>query len=134
PVRRRMLIVDDDVSQLKALGRAFKRYADRIEVVTTANGIDALVLVGSYRPHFVVLDVVMPGIDGLEVCRRLKKNKETHRISVVIMSGHVTPALRRKAVEAGALGCLDKPISAEAVMDLLAPYKKPAGAVHARAE
>ncbi len=119
--RRRILIVDDDPSQLKAFTRAFKRYAERIETVTAANGIDALVLVGSFRPHFVLLDVLMPGIDGLEVCRRLKMNRETNSIGVVIVTGHVTPALKRKALEAGALRVLEKPIDVGSVVDLLVP-------------
>jgi excisionase family DNA binding protein len=119
--RRRILIVDDDAAQLKAFTRAFKRHADRLETVTAANGIDALVLVGSFRPHFVLLDVLMPGIDGLEVCRRLKMNRETSSIGVVIVTGHVTPALKRKALEAGALRVLEKPVDVESVVDLLVP-------------
>jgi excisionase family DNA binding protein len=119
--RRRLLIVDDDAAQLKAFTRAFKRYGDRVETVTATNGIDALVLVGSFRPHFVLLDVLMPGIDGLEVCRRLKVNRETAGIGVVVITGHVTPALKRKALEAGALRVFEKPIDVESVVDLLVP-------------
>ncbi len=130
--RRRLLVVDDDATQLKALARAFKRFADKVAVVTVSNGIDALVLVGSFRPHFVLLDVFMPGVDGLEVCRRLKANPETSSIGVVIVTGNLTPTIKRKALEAGALRCLEKPINAEAVVRFLT--ESPAEVEQARAE
>lgn len=114
--RKRVLVVDDNQAQLSALSRSFKRHADRLEVVTANNGIDALVLVGSFHPHFVVLDVFMPEIDGLEVCRRLKKRPETKDVQVIIVSGGFTPALERKALEAGAVRCLPKPIDMQALL------------------
>jgi len=117
--RRRLLIVDDDVAHLKALARAFKGHSDRMDVVTTANGIDALVLVGSFQPHLVLLDIFMPGIDGLDVCRRLKANPDTRAINVIIMSGHATAALKQQALEAGAIRCVGKPIDVAEIMNVL---------------
>lgn len=117
--KRRVLIVDDDVVQLRALARGLSRLSDRIEIATTANGIDALVLVGSFHPHVVLLDIFMPGIDGVEVCRRLKKNPDTQAIDVIVVSSHATSAVKRKAIEAGALQCLDKPVDVEAVAALI---------------
>jgi excisionase family DNA binding protein len=123
--RRRLLIVDDDVAHLKALARAMRRHSDRIEVVTTANGIDALVLVGSFQPHLVLLDVFMPGIDGLEVCRRLNKNEETRRIDVIVVSAHSTTTLKRRALDAGAIDSLSKPVDVAAlVARLLHPFHR----------
>lgn len=117
--KRRLLIVDDDLAQVKALVRAFGRYSDRIDFVTAGNGIDALVLVGSFRPHVVLLDIFMPEIDGLEVCRRLKKNPSTRTIRVIAVTGHTDPALRMKALEAGALACLPKPLDVEQIASLV---------------
>ena len=121
--KKRLLIVDDEVDQLKALSRSFKRFADRVEVTTTSNGIDALVLVGSFHPHAVLLDVYMPGIDGLEVCRRLKKSPATKDVAVYVVSGAFTSALEQKALEAGAVKCLPKPIDARLVLSLLYPSR-----------
>ena len=121
--KRRLLIVDDEVDQLKALARSFKRFADRVEVTTTSNGIDALVLVGSFQPHAVLLDVYMPGIDGLEVCRRLKKNPQTKDVQVYVVSGSFTSALEQKALEAGAVHCLPKPIDVRQVLSLMFPAR-----------
>lgn len=114
--RRRVLLVDDDQAQLGALSRSLRRHSERIECVAVNNGIDALVLVGSFQPHFVVLDVYMPEIDGLEVCRRLRKRPETRDVQILIMSGGVTPSLERKALEAGAVRCLPKPIDTQALL------------------
>jgi len=114
--RRRVLLVDDNQAQLSSLSRALKRHAERLELITCNNGIDALVLVGSYHPHFVIIDVFMPEIDGLEVCRRLKKRPETKDVQVIIVSGGLTPSLERKALEAGAVRCLPKPIDVQALL------------------
>lgn len=129
--KKRLLIVDDEVDQLKALSRSFKRFADRVEVTTTSNGIDALVLVGSFHPHAVLLDVYMPGIDGLEVCRRLKKAPATKDVQVYVVSGAFTSALEQKALEAGAVKCLPKPIDAKVVLSLMYPGR--GGELEARA-
>lgn len=130
--KKRLLIVDDEVDQLKSLSRSLKRYADRVEVRTTSNGIDALVLVGSFHPHAVLLDVYMPGIDGLEVCRRLKKNPATKDIAVYVVSGAFTSSLEQKALAAGAVKCLAKPIDVRELVSLMFP---PRGSeLHARAQ
>ncbi len=121
--KKRLLIVDDEVDQLKALSRSLKRFADKVEVTTTSNGIDALVLVGSFHPHAVLLDVYMPGIDGLEVCRRLKKNPATKDVQVYVVSGSFTAALEQKALEAGAAKCLPKPIDVRVVLSLMFPAR-----------
>lgn len=121
--KKRLLIVDDETDQLKALSRSLKRFADRVEVQTTSNGIDALVLVGSFHPHAVLLDVYMPGIDGLEVCRRLKKGPATKDIQVFVVSGAFTAALEQKALEAGAAKCLPKPIDIKVVLSLMFPSR-----------
>jgi excisionase family DNA binding protein len=129
--KKRLLVVDDEVDFLKSLARSFKRFGDRVDVTTTSNGIDALVLVGSYHPHSVLLDVYMPGIDGLEVCRRLKKNPATKDIAVYVVSGAFTSALEQKALEAGAVKCLAKPLDAKNVLSLMFPAR--AGEIEARA-
>jgi excisionase family DNA binding protein len=108
--RRRLLVVDDDARQLEALGRLLRGYSDRLDVALVDNGVDALVKIGAFKPHVVVLDVVMPGTDGLEVCRRLKANQETRQIRIVVASGQMSPDLEKKAKDAGADLSLNKPL------------------------
>jgi len=117
--RRRLLVVDDNVKQLDALKRRLKTHSDRVELATAANGIDALVQVGAFKPHLIVLDVFMGELDGLEVCRRLKANPDTRGIDVLMTSGQLTPTVEEDAQRAGALRCLPKPIDLSAVLEQL---------------
>jgi CheY-like chemotaxis protein len=123
--RRRLLIVDDDEVHLRALSRRLRPYRDRVEVQLSDNGIDALVAVGSFKPDLVVLDVFMPEIDGLEVCRRLKRNAQTQNIGVIVTSGLLTSGVEASAREAGALVCVAKPIDLKVVLQHLAPQQRP---------
>ena len=127
--RRKLLMVDDDLPHLNALARSLRRRSDRVEIVATANGIDALVLVGSFQPHLILLDMFMPGVDGVELCRRLKKNPDTRAIDVIVFSAYLSPAVKRKAREAGATECLSKPLDPAVLLEwLLDPAKESAEA------
>jgi len=117
--KRRIVAVDDDVTQLRALGRAFKRWADKVEVVLVDNGVDALVEVGSTRPHGLVIDVFLPGLDGIEVCRRLKANAATKDLCIIVTSGRMTSELEQAARNAGARRVLRKPVDVTQVIEEL---------------
>jgi excisionase family DNA binding protein len=106
----RVLLVDDEQDQLVSWRRALRVVADQIDLRTADNGIEALLTVGSFRPHVVVLDIFMPGIDGIEVCRRLSVNPRTRGIRILVTSGRLDEKLEKRALEAGALQCLRKPI------------------------
>lgn len=114
--RKRLLIVDDDPKQLASFERALKPYAGRVEVTLVDNGVEALVKVGSVKPNMIVLDVFMPHLDGIEVCRRLRANEDTSSIDIVIASGQLNPDLEKKALEAGARRCLSKPIKIDTLL------------------
>ena len=127
--RRRLLVVDDNEKYLAGLKRALKPYAGSIEVVTADNGVEALVTIGSFKPNVVVLDVVMPEMDGMEVCRRLKAMPQTKGVQIIIASAQLTDDIEKKALAAGATRCERKPIDLPALLrDLGVP--QPA---HARA-
>jgi excisionase family DNA binding protein len=117
--RKRLLIVDDDVRQLGSWRRTLRPYAGRIDVALLDNGIDALVQVGIFRPHAILLDVFMPGLDGLSVCRRLRAMPETKDIAIVVMSGHLTHDLEKQATKIGVRRCIEKPIKLDAILEEL---------------
>src|SRR5689334_23131904 len=94
---------------LRALGRMLKRYREQLDVALVDSGIDALIRVGSTRPHLVVMDVHMPGLDGLAACRRLKANPETADVRIVLASSAMTPMLEAAAIAAGAERAVAKP-------------------------
>jgi excisionase family DNA binding protein len=114
--RKRVLLVEDDHAQLGALQRALKPFADQLDIATADDGVSALVQVGAFRPHLIVLDLHIPEVDGLEVCRRLKANEATSDISVILTSGHFSKDVEHEAAEAGALRCVTKPLDLRAVL------------------
>lgn len=114
--RRRLLLVDDDQRQLESIQRALKPYGDRIELAVTNNGVDALVQVGSFKPHLIILNAHLPNMDGLEVCKRLKGSSETQGIQILITSSDASPDLERRASEVGALRTLRTPIDPAALL------------------
>ena len=118
-LKKRVLLADDDEKVLKALKRSLNKYRPRVEVQTTSNGVDALVMVGSFRPDLVLLDVFMPGIDGIDVCKRLGEMSETKSVSVVVTSGRLTKKIEKRALAAGARAVWGKPFSARDILDEL---------------
>src|SRR5712691_10611555 len=98
---RRVLVVDDDVLQLRALERVLRDNKD-VELLVADNAIDAMLQIGAVKPDLVVIDVFMPGLDGIEACRRIKANPETRDIQVVLASAALTEEIEVAALDAGA--------------------------------
>ena len=114
--RVRLLVIDDEATWLRALGAFLQRADSRIEVSLAESALDGLLKVGLSRPEVVLLDSYMPGMDGLEVCRRLKASEETAHIAVLAMSGRPSAELEKRFLEAGAAAFLPKPLQAAAVL------------------
>jgi putative two-component system response regulator len=111
PQSGKVLVVDDYEPNLRGLGLLLER-AD-YSVLTATNGRDALDLVKCERPDLILLDVLMPGISGLDVCAELKRNPETRFTPVVMISGAQERQTRLAGLEAGADDFLNKPIDPE---------------------
>lgn len=114
--RRRMLIVDDDEAYLRSLERAME--GQPIDLITCNNAVEALVKVGSFKPHLVVLDILMPGMDGFQTAERLRASSETADIKVVLVSGAMTDEMRARAQDAGVAAALAKPVNIEELIQL----------------
>jgi two-component system cell cycle response regulator len=104
----RVLVVDDILSNVKLLEA--KLSAEYFEVVTAFNGEQALARIAAETPDIVLLDVMMPGMDGFEVCRRIKGNSKTAHIPVVMVTALDQPSDRVAGLEAGADDFLTKPV------------------------
>jgi two-component system, cell cycle response regulator len=105
----RVLVVDDVLANVRLLEA--KLAAEYFDVVTAMNGVDALDAVNRTRPDIVLLDVMMPGLDGIEVCRRIKANPATHHIPVIMVTALDQPEDRVRGLEAGADDFLTKPVN-----------------------
>lgn len=111
PRSGKVLVVDDYAPNLRGLGQLLEQ-AD-YTVLTATNGRDALEIVRSQRPDLVLLDVVMPGISGLEVCAELKRGADTRFVPVVLISGEQERKTRLAGLDAGADDFLNKPVDPE---------------------
>src|SRR5271166_6384129 len=104
----RVLVVDDVPANVKLLEARLS--AEYFDVLTAMNGRDALNICERAECDLVLLDVMMPDMDGFEVCRRLKTNPVTHHIPVVMVTALDQPSDRVRGLEAGADDFLTKPI------------------------
>ena len=104
----RVLVVDDIMSNVKLLEA--KLTAEYFDVVTAFNGLECLARMEENVPDIVLLDVMMPGMDGFEVCRRIKSNPKIAHVPVVMVTALDQPADRVAGLEAGADDFLTKPV------------------------
>jgi diguanylate cyclase (GGDEF)-like protein len=106
--RPRLLVVDDQRINIQALFQAFQ--ADH-KVQMATSGEQALSMCHSQPPDLVLLDVVMPGMDGFEVCRRLKADDATKDIPVIFVTGHNDEEAETRGLDVGAVDFISKPIN-----------------------
>jgi two-component system nitrogen regulation response regulator NtrX len=107
-----LLIVDDEPSILQSLGGLLSD--EGFEVTTAANGYEALKTIEVESPDLVLLDIWMPGIDGIETLKEIKK--ENPNIQVIIITGHGTIETAVKATKLGAFDLIEKPLSIDKVI------------------
>ena len=110
----RILLVDDNPTNLQVLlqtlnGRGYK-------LLIAKNGENALRIAAKAKPALVLLDIMMPGMDGYEVCRQLKENPETNKITVIFLSALDDTKDKVRGLETGAVDFISKPFQAEEVI------------------
>jgi len=113
----KVLIVDDEPAVAKWIAQEIKAEHADFEILQAQDGFAAGEIVARQEPDVVILDLRMPGIDGFEVCRRIKARPETSRLYVVAITAHPSPKARQAALDAGADGYMAKPLD---VKELLA--------------
>jgi DNA-binding response OmpR family regulator len=106
-ISKLMLVEDDpDIQKVARMSLKMRGVGD---VVVANNGEECLAMVGEVRPDVILLDVMMPKLDGYETCRRLKENPETSGIPVIFLTAKAQHFEMKKGIEAGGLGYLIKP-------------------------
>jgi two-component system, OmpR family, phosphate regulon response regulator PhoB len=110
-----VLVVEDEPAQREVLG--YNLEAEGFRVVMADSGDEALLLVAEERPDLVVLDWMLPGVSGIEICRRLKSRPETRSVPVIMLSARSEEVDRVRGLETGADDYVVKPYS---VVELMA--------------
>lgn len=113
--KKRILVVDDEMYIVNILD--FTLATDGLEVVSAANGEEALRKAMERTPDLIILDVMMPKIDGFEVCRALKAKEETKDIPVILLTAKDRDVDKEKGKEAGADLYVTKPFSPTRLLD-----------------
>ncbi len=107
----KILVIDDEQEILKFVSKLLNRYIPEILVLTSSSGAEGLENAEKEQPDTILLDINMPGMDGFEVCARLKANERTTHIPIIIFTGMQTDARSRiKGLDTGADAFLTKPI------------------------
>ena len=104
--RKRILVVDDNPVNREILEEIL---ADDHEVFMAANGSDALKLAEWYRPQIVLLDVMLPGLDGYDICRKLRTMPAMNGARIVMVSAKAMPSELARGIDAGADAYITKP-------------------------
>ena len=104
-MRKTVLVVDDELALVRVL--AMHLESEGYDVLTATNGPDALAQIRQRRPEVVVLDAMMPGMSGLEVCRRVRSDKQLSDAHVIILTAN--DGFRESSKEAGADDFMTKP-------------------------
>ena len=117
----RALVVDDEPDLRLIVRTVIERSALGLAVITAQDADEALALVEIERPDVVILDLSMPGIDGYEVCRRLRQASQTKVVPVLILTANSTPESMQQARDAGADDYVVKPFGRE---DLIARIRR----------
>jgi len=106
--KKNILIIDDE----ERIGNLVKQGLEGLgdfDVSTAVNGLDGLAMARKIKPHLIFLDICMPGISGVEVLKRLKKNKDTQHIPVVLLTAALDSSARAECSTLYA-GYLEKPV------------------------
>jgi putative two-component system response regulator len=116
----KILVVDDAVENIKLVSEILNRPKNEYHIEAAGDGYEALEKVKNFKPDLIMLDVVMPGIDGFEVCRILKEDEKTRLIPIVMITALDSQQDRLRGLESGVDDFISKPFN---VYELLARVK-----------
>jgi len=114
--KRKVLIVDDDLELVDLLKDVFDRDG-RFDIRTANNGFDAGMQVKEFKPDLMVLDVMLPDINGKEVCQRVRSDKNLDAVKIICISGMVEQDKISELTDAGADDFMHKPFTVDSLLE-----------------
>lgn len=118
-----VLVVDDNPLNLKLAQVALN--VEGYEVRTATDAAEALAVLGTWRPRLILMDLQLPGMDGLELTRKLKADPATREIRIVAITAFAMKGDEQKALAAGCDGYMSKPIDVRSLSRLVASHIGP---------
>ena len=116
--KKKILVADDDVKMVKVICDILQVRYKELELETAYDGYEALITAGNFQPDLMILDIRMPQVDGLEVCRRLRDNKAlSSKIKILAMTAHTESYDRDTVIAAGADEYLVKPVDIKTLVE-----------------
>ncbi|MBN1283487.1 MAG: response regulator [Proteobacteria bacterium] len=131
PAPRKLLVVDDEEVIRTAIQDALRGFPEKIEVYTASDGFEAGTIMESVKPDIVILDLVMPGMDGFKVCQSIRRSPALSHVKIMVLTGFGSERNVDRAKELGADVCLSKPIDRAALFESVADMLKPRKGVRA---
>ena len=114
---KRILVVDDEPLVLKSITKILKKVYPHIEIHNAKDGFEAGQKTGNLRPGLVLLDLKLPGLNGLEVCRMIRSDQNLKGIKVLAMSGHNTKESKKQVLKSGADDFIGKPFEPDELIE-----------------
>lgn len=108
--RKKILVVDDDPIIVESIVQALEEDEHDYEVISAADGFEAGLQVNHFKPHLILLDIMMPDIKGYEVCRKIKSAPDTCNTRIIVLSAYLDEEKFNKMKEFGADACFSKPL------------------------
>ena len=112
-----ILVVEDEHGIRELVSEIVRHYGFRVLVAT--DGVQAISTAQNEHPALVILDILMPGMDGIEVCRTIKQGSTTNQIKVIMLTALNDTTTRERAYEAGANGYMSKPFTGRDLLEMI---------------
>ncbi|OHD70309.1 MAG: histidine kinase [Spirochaetes bacterium RBG_16_49_21] len=108
--RKKILVVDDDDIIVETIVQCLEEDEHCYELYSATDGFEAEAQIKHFNPDLMILDIMMPDINGYEVCRKIKSDKDTRDIKIIVLSAYMDEKSSKKMNEYGADACFSKPL------------------------
>jgi excisionase family DNA binding protein len=111
--KKKILVVDDDRIIVETIVQSLEEDEYGYEMISASDGFEAGLQVSHFKPDLLILDIMMPDINGYEVCQKIKSNPDTKDIKIIVLSAYLDDEAFRQMKEKGADACFSKPLPLE---------------------
>ncbi len=118
--QKKILVVDDDRIVVETIVQSLEEDNHGYDLISAADGFEAQAQIKRFKPDLLILDIMMPDINGYEVCKKIKSDEETKDIKIIVLSAYLDDENYEKMKEYGADACFSKPLPLQELRDEVA--------------